>query len=383
MSRTSGLVIACVLGAVGAAVAEIADPGGAWTGLAVLGAALIAGELLELRPGERAPLALSYAIVLVLVRAATPEQLAVVVVAAESVAFLLRSEPSAGQRLRVTAVRVVATAAALLVYRGIIAIGTPSSIDTVLIALSAAGVAAILVDDLATWARTSRSPWTWQGRTADLALVTSGVLMSIAYRGVGDIDGMGLWGPLVFSVPLLAAWYSFERLAAIRRTYEQTISALSVVPELAALTRPGHAERVATLCHDLGADLGLSRAELDSLRAAALLHHLGHLCLDDPVERGRHIEPSEVMDKGAEILRQTGHLAPAGDILATDTPSVAGQILRVASAYDELTAGDPAFASGAVEALFSGPGYVYDARVLDALERVVLGDLGASAARRD
>jgi hypothetical protein len=86
--------------------------------------------------------------------------------------------------------------------------------------------------------------------------------------------------------------------------------------------------------------------------------------------RGRSIEPSEVTDKGAEILRQTDYLGPAGDLLASDTASVGGQILRVASAFDELTAGDSSFTDAAIEALYSGPGYVYDPRVLDALERV-------------
>jgi len=63
----------------------------------------------------------------------------------------------------------------------------------------------------------------------------------------------------------------------------------------------------------------------------------------------------------------------AGDLLASDSASLGGQILRVASAFDELSVGDAAFADAAVEALFSGPGYVYDARVLGALERVVIG----------
>jgi response regulator RpfG family c-di-GMP phosphodiesterase len=142
------------------------------------------------------------------------------------------------------------------------------------------------------------------------------------------------------------------------------------VPELAGLVRDGHAERVADLTVRLGAALGLSHQDLEYLQAAALLHHLGHLCLDDPQVRGRAIEPSEVTDKGAEILRQTDYLRPAGDLLASDTASVGSQILRVASAYDELTAGDPAFNDAAIEALYSGPGYVYDPRVLDALERV-------------
>ncbi len=371
MTRGAALVVTAVLGALGAVVAEIVDPGGPWTALALLGAAVVAGELLELRPASRSALPLSYAVVLVLVRAASPGELAVTVIVAEAIAFLLRPESSVPVRLRLTATRLVAATAAFVAYDLLAGDSTAS----VLIALATAGIAEIAVDDVATVMVTRRWPRDLSGRSADLALVTSGMLMSVAFRGIDGRYGMGLWGPLLFSVPLLAAWYSFERLAAIRKTYEQTIAALSVVPELAGLARTGHAERVAALADALGHDLGLSRSDLEFLRAASLLHHLGHLCLDDPVARGHLIEPSEVTDKGADILRQTGYLAPAGDILASDTPSLAGQILRVASAYDELTAGDPSFASGAVEALFSGPGYVYDPRVLDALERVVLGDL--------
>ncbi len=124
---------------------------------------------------------------------------------------------------------------------------------------------------------------------------------------------MGLWGPLFFSIPLLAAWYSFERLASIRRTYEQTISALSVVPELAGLVRGRSRASGSPISRSgLGRELHLSAQDIEYLRAAALLHHLGHLCLDDPRVRGRSIEPSEVTDKGAEILRQTDYLRPGG-----------------------------------------------------------------------
>jgi hypothetical protein len=48
-----------------------------------------------------------------------------------------------------------------------------------------------------------------------------------------------------------------------------------------------------------------------------------------------------------------------------------GQVLKVASAYDELTDGDDAHAQWAIEALFTGPAYVYDGRVLTALESVL------------
>jgi len=309
----------------------------------------------------------------VLMRAASSGDFALVLLGALAVAFVLRPARSMSARLVTTASRLVGAAAALGVYLLILELALrPDEIGVVLLALGAAGVVQIGVDDAARMLRARHLSWSIDGRLADLALVTSGMLMSVAYRGTDGTEGMGLWAPLLFSIPLLAAWYSYKRLASIRRTHEQTITALSVVPELAGLARSGHAERVADLSVALGDDLGLGRHELEYLRTAALLHHLGHLCLDDPEVRGVPIQPSEVSDKGAEILRRTGYLS-AGDLLASDSASLGGQILRVASAFDELSVGDAAFADAAVEALFSGPGYVYDARVLGALERVVIG----------
>ena len=118
--------------------------------------------------------------------------------------------------------------------------------------------------------------------------------------------------------------------------------------------------------------MGLRRAELDDLRAAALLHHLGHLCLDAPEVRDEPIEPFEVADKGAEILRQTD-LACAGDLLATDAVTVGGQILRLASAYDDLREEHDASTTRSTRSS-AGPGFLYDRRVFDAFERVVSTD---------
>jgi hypothetical protein len=206
---------------------------------------------------------------------------------------------------------------------------------------------------------------------ADLALIASAMLMAIGFRAVGGHESVGLWGVALFAVPLLAAWYSFERLAVISRTSEQTIEALSVVPEMAGLAGQGHAARVAELSVRVGDELGLRRRALDDLRAAALLHHLCHLCLDAPEMRDEPIEPYEVADQSAAILRQTD-LASAGDLLATDAVSVGGQVLRLASAYDDLRADTDV--DGALDALAAGPGFLYDRRVFGALERVVSAD---------
>ena len=241
----------------------------------------------------------------------------------------------------------------------------------VLVSLAAAGVTEVLVDDLLHVVRARRFYFSTHGRSADLALITSGMLMSVGFKGIGGQAGIRSAG--CRSASPSRSWRRGTRSSGWHRSVAPTSrpsSALSVVPELAGLVRSGHAERVAELSVDLGHELHLSSSDIEYLRAAALLHHLGHLCLDDPGVRGRSIEPSEVTDKGAEILRQTDYLRPAGDLLASDTASVGSQILRVRDAFDELTAGDTSFTDAAIEALYSGPGYVYDPRVLDTLERV-------------
>ena len=106
------------------------------------------------------------------------------------------------------------------------------------------------------------------------------------------------------------------------------------------------------------------------------------MCLDEP-DDGRPPEPVSVAQAGATILRGTQLLAPAGDIIAAEwmpyrqnvssRPSVmSGQILKVASAFDELVATVTPDRSGlALEALCSAPEYLYDSRVLGALEMVL------------
>ena len=299
-------------------VATIAGPGSVEFGVAVLAAGILAGELLELRPLARATVPLSYAVVLVLLRAASPVEFLIAVAGAEMLAGVLRPAPNLLTRLELFAQRMVAATLALGLYHLVISIADSESKGVVLGALALAGIGELFVDEVVFALHTRRVDLSWHGRSAQLALVTSGMLMAVGYDGLEGSGGMGLWGPLLFSVPLLAAWYSFERLAAIRRTYTQTLRALSIVPELGGLVREGHAERVAGLALDMGRDLGLDSRELEYLEAASLLHHIGHVCLDDPSVLGRPVESSEVAQASAEMLRQAEFLAPAAELLSPD-----------------------------------------------------------------
>jgi hypothetical protein len=352
--------------------------------LAILAAAVAAGELVMLRPADRNPLPLSFAVFTVLVRAATPLECIIVVVSAELVAAVLRTDArSLNTRVMLFSERCAEAFSAGAAYEIFMALGhqkeTPG---VVVLALTMAAIAPIVVADLVGFVQ-DRKIAPLRARAADVAIVTSGTLMAVGYRGIGGNGDLGLLGPALFSIPLIAAWYSFDLLASTRRSFEQTIEALAAAPELGGLVREGHAERVAALATSMGRVLSLSAVDLDHLRTAALLHHLGVVCVDEP-EDGASPDPLRVAAAGASMLRGSEALSAAGDVIAAEpqlhrpqgsqaqtASALSGMILKVASAYDELTEGDDEHAAWAVEALYTGPGYVYDGRVLGALERVL------------
>ncbi len=383
MRRWVRLLVLLAGGATVAIGIQIAKPGSQWSSLAMIGGAIAAGELIELRPPLRAALPISFAFMVVLARLATVEEAALVLVVAELATFLVRSEPTSVEgRLALFAERLLEGMSAAVVYHGTTdSVGAPATRTKVLVALGLAALAPIAVAEVARMVRDRHIGMSARGRMADVALMTSATLMAVSAMGVDGYGGMGLWGPVVFTIPLLAAWYSYEHLELIRRTYDQTIRALGAAPELGGMVRTGHAERVADVAVALGATLGFSRHELGQLETAALLHHLGQVCLDEPSD-GRPPEPVAVAQAGATILRGTQLLAPAGDIIAAEwmpfrehvssRPSVmSGQILKVASAFDELSDGHPERAGLALEALCSAPEYLYDTKVLSALEVVL------------
>jgi hypothetical protein len=202
--------------------------------------------------------------------------------------------------------------------------------------------------------------------------------MAIGYRGVGGEGRFGIWAPLLFSTPLLATWYAFDRLDSATRAYHQTIESLAMAPEFGGIVPAGHSTRVAALSVAMASQLGVSASDTRDLEMAALLHHLGQVTLDEPEDPARPIPASEVAAVTGAMLREIKRLAAAGDIVAGEgsTPRrrVAGQILRVASDYDDLTTHDGGSADVAIEMLRSAPGYVYDAKVLSALERVIASE---------
>ncbi|WP_018658386.1 HD-GYP domain-containing protein [Actinomadura flavalba] len=208
-----------------------------------------------------------------------------------------------------------------------------------------------------------------------------------------------LLGPaalLVFTAPILVTQFAFRRYAGIRATYLQTVRALSKVTEVGGYVEAGHSRRVARLSVAMGRELGMPEEELLELEYAALMHDIGQLSLGDPIPGGATVlaspaEQRRIADLGAEVIRETGVLDRVADIVRQSShpyrtghdepggdgrpvpPPLAGRVIKVANAYDDLV-GDSADrdrGAAVLERLRLDSAAEYDPAVVEALSRVV------------
>jgi hypothetical protein len=188
-----------------------------------------------------------------------------------------------------------------------------------------------------------------------LSLVSSAALIAMASD----------WLLLFAALPLVITWYSFERYSAARRTYEQTIQALGIVPELAGHVTIGHGERSAAYVRVLADALELPVAQREHAIVAARLHHVGHVAVPDHEDTKLVIDDSAVSFASSRILRDSGFLPEIADLVgslaAPNADDIVAATLRVASAFDDLVGEDEERARGALAILQSradGPAWV-------------------------
>jgi hypothetical protein len=376
MSRGRGLVIVIIAGLLAGLIAQLIDPSGAADELCLLVAGVVIGELLVLRLEDGSAIPLSYAVFIVLASSVGAGEFAAAVVGAELIALFLRTaDGRRSRRLATFAERLVVAGATYGAYRlAAEALGHRESVAAVLLTLTCAAVAQVVADAAMRSLLHLGATFSPRGRLAWLAVTSSGMLMAIGFSGVGGDGELGIWGPLLFSTPLLAAWYAFERLDSATRAFRQTIEALAMAPECGGIVPPGHASRVASLAVRIAHEMNLSSTDIGDLEIASLLHHLGQVTLDEPQESHRVVN-SDVAVVTSAMLREIRPLAAAGDIVAGEAEHprrrLAVQALRLASDYDDLTVRDGVESDVAIESLRSTPAYVYDPRVVAALERIV------------
>jgi HD-GYP domain-containing protein (c-di-GMP phosphodiesterase class II) len=133
---------------------------------------------------------------------------------------------------------------------------------------------------------------------------------------LADLDAVGTWDAVIDAEPALAVVLAAERFDA----------ALVAVADFVDLKSPfmlGHARAVAALAADAGTQLGLSQAEVRTLRRAGLVHDFGRLGVSNSIldKRGplgagewERVRMQPYLTQ--RMLRQSDTLAPLGAIAA-------------------------------------------------------------------
>src|ERR1700682_5452361 len=149
------------------------------------------------------------------------------------------------------------------------------------------------------------------------------LLGALIAGGVSVINRLFSWQAAILVLPIVYWIYRsyrtyLDRLEREKKHTEEiaalhlrTIEALSLAIEAKDHTTHDHLKRVQTYAVQIGKDLGLSETELNSLRAAAVLHDIGKLAVPEHIiSKPGRLTPEEFEKMkihpvvGAEILEQ-------------------------------------------------------------------------------
>jgi putative nucleotidyltransferase with HDIG domain len=278
-----------------------------------------------------------------------------------------------------------------------------------LVAAVAAGSIYFVVGELLSAAaiavRQSRAMWTVLRADFEsyglslVGLVPLAWLMALAYQHIEYAVA------ILFTLPLYTTRAAYQSVVDIRKMFTQTIKALASAIDARDPSTKKHSENVSTISVEIGQELGVSEADLESLQWGGLLHDVGKIGVPDAVL----LKPSRLNkeertamnahpEKGRDILRDVEALAPIlpvilhhhqwyngsgyprvriGDteraLMGEEIPLLA-RILHVADAFEAMTAvrpyrTNPMAPHQAIEELKKYSGIQFDPRVVEAFSR--------------
>ncbi len=188
-----------------------------------------------------------------------------------------------------------------------------------------------------------------------------GVFQAVNKKGgpfTADDEEMG--GALASSAAV--AVENAQLLAEQKRLWQSLLETLAVTIDARDQQTAGHTQRVARYAEVIGLQLGLSRMELERLRAAGLLHDYGKIAVPD----GVLMKPGKLSDGEFEYMRQ--HAQKTGEFLAFITfPRDMRDVPKMAAQHHERIDGKGYPQGIAGEAILLGARIVAAADVFDAL----------------
>ncbi len=189
-----------------------------------------------------------------------------------------------------------------------------------------------------------------------------------------------------------------DAMTAVHVDTDDALDAMLSMVTLADREAYSHAHRVATLAQRLGRALGMTDAELATLRQAALLHDLGKLAVPDAILRKPApltTEEQAIVRRhpriGRELVAAVPYLAAAADIIgdahewldgrgyprgvSADAVPLGARVIAVADAFDTMTRPrvfrDPLPVTDALLELERCTGTQFDPGVVDAIRHLI------------
>jgi len=232
-----------------------------------------------------------------------------------------------------------------------------------LCALTYCLINSILVTIVISFAQDSKISTVWRVNIKEmipsyLAEAPIGFLMAIVYVEVG------IFGILLFFLPLLLARRSFELYTKMRKVYLDTIRALAAAIDAKDPYTKGHSERVAQLSVALAQELNLSDRDIENIEYTALLHDIGKIGIADNILGKNSSLTDKEFDKikehtvmGAKIIEPVDFLKDSYEAIyhhhekyngagypdglkEKDIP-LSARIIAVADAYDAMGSDRP------------------------------------------
>lgn len=348
--------------------------------------AAVVMELLPIRSADGRALPTSLAVVgAAALLGASPLAVAAVALAGYLGATLVRREPLVGSTVVQRAAGgwvfsgVAALGAALgpPTWTGVASVGTAAELN--LGAAVAVGLAILLGVPAVEALAGSTTGWRHAPRRAYEEIHRSrfvgASVAATAALGALVHPVLGAWTLPTMLLPLLAARTGLDRLALGQRAYEETIRAMSRLPEQLGSVDADHGVRVAELAKAVALELGLDASTVADTVRAAHLHELGRIRL----EREAPAAGRDLARAGAEVLREVGGLDRVAEIVAAqadvlayprDAVGVAARIVVACCDLDSY-APDPTDAAQRHEATVRLVRDVGDLEVIAALGRVL------------
>lgn len=110
-----------------------------------------------------------------------------------------------------------------------------------------------------------------------ISMAPLGLITALIYQNIG------MWGIVLFSIPMLIARQSFISYMNMRQTFLDTIRSLSATIDAKDPYTKGHSFRVASYSTALARELGWSEEKVELLQYAALIHDLGKVAISEGI----------------------------------------------------------------------------------------------------